>query len=122
MPSVLKGGGALNPVAVARRGANEVVAGELVVTRHLDRIEPPNAHPLERVAGELVRGELLVLDRHVLVGGIEVAMGEMAHLVSEDGIEHRANRIGVVDSHPLLEQAVEELFVVEDTSAASSVR
>src|SRR5208283_6106996 len=74
MPSVLKRGRTLAAVAVPRRGADEVVAGELVVARHFDRIEAPNPHPLQRVTGELIRREFLVLRRDAGTGGIEVAM------------------------------------------------
>ena len=122
MPSVLKRGGALFAVAMARRVADEIVAGKLVVLRHLDRIEAPKAHPLERVAGELIGGEFLVPDRDVVIAGIEVAVRQMAHLVREDRIEHRANLVRVVNSHPLLKEAVEELLVVEDASAITRMR
>ena len=103
------------------RVADEVVAGELVVARHFDRIEATNPHPLERVAGELIRRELLVSHRNVLTGGIEVVVREMTDLVREDRVEHRAHGVRVVDSHPLLKEAVQELLVVEKAATVAGV-
>ena len=104
---------------MARRGADEVVARELVVARDFDRIEA-SIHPLERVAGELIGGKLLVFTGTFSLFGIEVAVREMADFVREDRIEHRTNGVGVVDSHPLLKEAVEELLIVEETSAVAA--
>src|ERR1700678_870227 len=121
MPSILERRRALLAVAMSGRVADEIVAGKLVVARHFSRIETANANPLERVAGKLIRRELLVPDGDILTGGIEVVVREMADLVREDRVEHRADGVGVVDSHPLLEQAVEELLVVEDASSVAGV-
>jgi len=42
--------------------------------------------------------------------------------VREDRVEHRADRVGIVDSHPLPHQAVEKILIVEDAPAAVRVR
>ena len=61
-------------------------------------IEASKSHPLQRVAGELVGGELLVLDWNVLLAGIEVAMREVPDFVREDCVQHRLHGIRIVDS------------------------
>src|SRR6202451_2296191 len=121
MPSILERRRALLAVAMSGRVADEIVAGKLVVARHFSRIETANANPLERVAGKLIRRELLVPDGDILTGGIEVVVREMADLVREDRVEHRADGVGVVDSHPLLEQGIEELLVEEEAAAVAGV-
>src|SRR5271155_3185404 len=77
MPPVLERGRALVAVAMSGRVADEIVAGKLVVARHFNRIETPHANPLERVAGELIGRELLVLDGDGLTRRIEVVVRQM---------------------------------------------
>src|SRR6202158_1417919 len=46
----------------------------------------------------------------------------MPQLVREDRVEHRANRVRIVDLHPPFHEAVQELPIVENASAAVRVR
>src|SRR6266481_8554944 len=122
MPSVLERRRALISVAMPGRMADEVVTRELVVARHFDRIEASHAHPLQRITGELIRRKFLVSHRDILTVRIEVAVREVSDLMRENRVQHRLDGVWVIDSHPLLEKAVEELLIIEDASAVAGMR